>query len=110
MKSIGFVLTLATLVAIGSSTPSHAATHAKQHAVQGTHAHAATNASCPVSNPALCGGSCPHGTASTAMSTTTTVQQTNGTACPVSDPSKCPASCRRKGAASTTAVAANTRH
>ncbi len=110
MKSLGFVLTLVTLVSIGSGTLSHAATHAKQHVVQGTHAQAASSASCPVSNPALCGGSCPHGTAATATGTAATVQKSNGTACPVSDPSKCPAGCRRNGAASTTAVAANTRH
>ena len=107
MHRIGVIFGLATLLAIGSSAASHAAEHAKPHSVQGTHAQAMSSASCP--NPALCGGSCPHAATSTAK-TAASVQHLNGAACPVSDPSKCPASCRRNGAASTTAVATNTRH
>jgi hypothetical protein len=107
MHRIGWILGLATLLAIGSSMTSRAATHAKPHAIQGVHALAMTSASCP--NPALCGGSCPHAATSTAT-TAASVQHLNGAACPVSDPSKCPASCRRNGAATTTAVATNTRH
>jgi hypothetical protein len=107
MHRIGVILGLATLLAIGSSVTSHAAEHAKPHAIQGTHAQAMSSASC--TNPALCGGSCPHAATSTAK-TAASVQHLNGAACPVSDPSKCPASCRRSGSASTTAVAVNTRH
>jgi hypothetical protein len=110
MNRISWVLGLATLLAISSSTMTSAATPAKQHASQGKHAQAMSSAACPVSNPTLCGGSCPRATASTSASAASSVQKVNGTACPVSDPSKCPASCRPKGAVSTTAVAANTRH
>jgi hypothetical protein len=108
MHRIGVILGLATLLAIGSSVTSHAAEHAKPHAIQGTHAQAMSSASCP--NPALCGGSCPHAATALATTAAASVQHLNGAACPVSDPSKCPASCRRTGAASTTAVATNTRH
>lgn len=113
MKRIGWILTLATVIAIGSSAMSHAATHMKQHVLHGKHAqavHAMNSASCPLSNPALCGGSCPHATAATVTKAAAAVPHVNGAACPVSDPSKCPASCRRDGAAATTAVAVNARH
>jgi hypothetical protein len=108
MKRISWILALATLVAISSSATSSAATHAKSHGLRGTSAHAMSSV-CPVSNPALCGGSCPQGTTATTTKAAS-VQQVNGVACPVSDPSKCPASCRRNGTATTTAVAANARH
>ena len=109
MKRISWILTLATLVAISSSATSHAATHAKLHGRTGATVQAISSA-CPVSNPALCGGSCPQGKTATATKAAASVQQVNGTACPVSDPSKCLVSCRRDGAVATTAVAANTRH
>jgi hypothetical protein len=110
MKRIGWILTLATAVALGSSAMSQAATHTKQHGVAAAHVQATSNAACPVSNPALCGGSCPRGATATTTAAAASVQKMNGVNCPVSDPSKCPASCRRTGAATTTAVAAITRH
>jgi len=108
MHRIGWIIGLATLLAVDTSVTSNATEHAKPHAIQGTHARAMSTASCP--NPALCGGSCSHAATFTATTAAAPVQHLNGAACPVSDPSKCPASCRRNGAASTTAVAANTRH
>lgn len=108
MKSIGWLLTLATLVAISSSATSHAAMHAKKHAVLAVHAQAAVNgATC--SDPSKCVGSCPRkGAASTASNAAATPHQKMSQAdCPFSDPSKCPASCRPSGAVTTVV---NTRH
>lgn len=105
MHRMLWVVAVATLVAIGSVASADAATHTK-HAAKGAHAQA-MSASCPLSNPALCGGSCPLTAAATATNAATTVHQMNGVVCPVSDPSKCPASCRPAGAV---AVAVPARH
>ena len=111
MHRIFWAAGIAALLVAGTSAPSHAAKQAKKSVATDTHAAVVMNGgSCPVSNPALCGGSCPKSASTTATQAAAPVQKVNSSACPVSDPSRCPAGCRPSDAATTTAVAASVRH
>ncbi len=96
---------------VGTGVASAAQKHTRHHTTSRVAVTAAAQAfdagTCPVSNPALCGSSCPFRSAATAVSASAPAKAAdsyNGKACPVSDPSQCPASCPRTSAS--TAVAA----
>ena len=104
---------IATLV--GTGVASAATKHTRHHASTRVAAVSASQAmdagSCPVSNPALCGSSCPLRSSASAVTASAPAKAKAkatysyaGKACPVSDPSQCPASCPRTSAS--TAVAA----
>lgn len=108
MQRIGWLLTLAAVLALGSSATSFAATHTKHPLDRGPHAQVATSAAC--SDPAHCVGACPRTAAATATQAAVAVPHLNGNACGVADPSKCPASCRREGAVAAAVISAPARH
>ena len=105
---------IATLV--GTGVASAAQKNVRHHASTRVAAVSASQAmdagSYPVSNPALCGSSCPLRSSASAVTASAPAKAKaakaaysyNGKACPVSDPSQCPASCPRTSAS--TAVAA----
>lgn len=115
MKRIfGSLACLALAALVGTGVASAASKHTRHHAKAPVTAAAAVSQSadaggCPVSNPALCGSSCPFRSSASAVNAAAPAKAKAtysyaGKACPVSDPSQCPVSCPRTSAS--TAVAA----